>query len=201
MKTVTRVLILLLLISTSPGFAVEKEEAKPTKKKPVNLKVGDKAPLFSGIDDNNKPWKTDKLKGKKILVVYFYPADMTPGCTKQACTYRDELPKLKRKDVVIVGVSGDKVENHKHFRDEYKLNFPLLADPNGVIAKAFGVKTSDGGKFKRELDGKEILFERGITAKRWTFVIDKDWKIAYVDKKVNPIKDTANVFQVIKKLP
>lgn len=195
-----QMLILLILAVATRSHVADTEKTKDIDK-PVNLKVGDKAPLFSGIDDNNKPWKTDKLKGKKILVVYFYPADMTPGCTKQACTYRDELPKLKRKDVVIVGVSGDKVENHKHFRDEYKLNFPLLADPNGVIAKAFGVKTSDGGKFKRELDGKEILFERGITAKRWTFVIDKDWKIAYVDKKVNPIKDTANVFQVIKKLP
>lgn len=194
-------ILMCLLCVAAPQAEAPSEKAEKPVEKPVNLKVGDVAPKFSGTDDKNKPWKTEKLKGKKILVVYFYPADMTPGCTKQACTYRDELPKLKRKDVVVIGVSGDNVENHKHFRDEYKLNFPLLADPKGKIAKAFGVKTSDGGKFQREIDGKEILFERGVTAQRWTFVIDKQWKIAYVDKKVKAAQDTENVFKVIKKLP
>lgn len=177
------------------------QETKGDAKKKVQLKVGDLAPMFSGIDDKGKKFDAAKHKGKKILIVYFYPADMTGGCTKQACAYRDAIPKLKRKDLLVIGVSGDSVKNHQRFRDEYQLNFPLLADSKGDIAKAFGVKTAKGGSFKLELDGEEVEFERGVTTMRWTFVIDKQWKIAHVDRKVNAAKDSANVLKIVEKLP
>ena len=181
--------------------ATPQQEPKQETKKKVQLKVGDVAPLFSGIDDKGKKFVAAKHKGKKILIVYFYPADMTSGCTKQACAYRDAISKLKRKDVLVIGVSGDSVKNHQHFRDEYSLNFPLLADPQGEIAKAFGVKTLKGGSFKLELEGKEVAFERGVTTMRWTFVIDKQWKIAHVDRKVKAAQDSAKVLKIVEKLP
>lgn len=173
--------------------------AKPEKT--IELKVGDKAPTFVGVDDENKKWDANKKAGKKIYVVYFYPADMTGGCTKQACAYRDALKDLKREDVEIVGVSGDSVENHQHFKKEYKLNFTLLADTDGKIADAFGVVRDKGGSIKRMIADREITLERGVTASRWTFVIDKQWQIAHKDTKVNAAKDSEKVLKVIEKLP
>jgi peroxiredoxin Q/BCP len=184
----------LLLITVLPA-----QETKPEKT--VKLKLKDEAPHFSGLTDKEKKWDSKKHAGKKIFVVYFYPADMTPGCTAQACAYRDALADMKRKDVEVIGVSGDSVTNHQHFRDEYKLNFTLLADPEGKIAKAFGVKTSPGGSFERTLQDEKIVFERGVTAKRWTFVIDKKWRIAHVDRKVNAAKDSDKVLKIVEKLP
>ena len=208
MKTLTRILALAMTFAPmsvfcqaqdAPAAADEQKQSPPAK--PVELKVGDIAPIFSGTDDKGQKWGSEKLKGKKILIVYFYPADMTGGCTKQACAYRDAIADMKRKDVEVIGVSGDSVENHKHFRDQYKLNFTLLADPNGNIARAFGVKTSAGGVLTRQLGGEEIVFERGLTTRRWTFVIDKQWKIAHVDRKVNAAKDSEKVLKIVEKLP
>ncbi|MCA9262165.1 MAG: peroxiredoxin [Planctomycetales bacterium] len=168
--------------------------------RPVVLEKGDKAPAFSAKTDEDKLWKSADHVGKKYLVVYFYPADMTGGCTAQACQYRDALAEQKRDDVAIVGVSGDSVENHKHFKQVHSLNFTLLADPEGKIAKAFGVKAGDGGELTRTIEGADVLFVRGVTAQRWTFLIDLDGRIAYVDRRVDPRADAANVLQVIDKL-
>ena len=173
--------------------------AKPEKR--ADLKVGDKAPAFVGVDDQNKKWDSKEKAGKKIYVVYFYPADMTPGCTKQACSYRDAFADLNRKDVEVIGVSGDAVENHRHFKKEYGLNFTLLADTEGKIAKAFGVETGKGGSITRRIAGKEIELTRGVTTKRWTFVIDRDWRILHKDTQVNAAKDSAAVLKILQALP
>ncbi len=171
------------------------------KESQVELKVGDSAPTFVGVNEKNEKWDSKKRAGKKIYVVYFYPADMTGGCTKQACSYRDALADLQRADVEVLGVSGDSVENHQHFINEYKLNFTLLADTDGKIAKAFGVGTGKGGSIKRMIAGEELTLERGVTAKRWTFVIDKNWKIVHKDTQVSPTNDSATVLKLIEKLP
>jgi peroxiredoxin Q/BCP len=192
-------IFVLLAISFTLAPALPAQETKPAKT--VTLKLSDEAPHFSGNTDKEKKWDSKEHAGKKIFVVYFYPADMTPGCTAQACAYRDALATLKRKDVEVIGVSGDSVANHQHFRDEYKLNFTLLADPEGKIAAAFGVKTSQGGVFERTLQDEKIIFERGVTAQRWTFVIDKKWRIAHVDRKVNAAKDSEKVLKIVEKLP
>ncbi|MCA9233140.1 MAG: peroxiredoxin [Planctomycetales bacterium] len=183
--------MMLLLLSAS--FAQAKDEA-------VDLQVGDQAPHFVGRDDENHEWNSEKRAGEKIYVVYFYPADMTGGCTKQACSYRDALTELERDDVEVIGVSGDSVENHQHFKREYDLNFTLLADPEGKIAKAFGVEMGKGGSIEREIDGKTITLKRGVTAMRWTFVIDKDWQIAHKDTKVDAAKDSETTLKVIEAL-
>lgn len=192
--TTTAALALLCIGILNTPFA----SGKPVEQ--TELQVGDQAPTFVGIDDENKKWDSKDKAGKKIYVVYFYPADMTGGCTKQACAYRDALKELKRDDVEIVGVSGDSVENHKHFKNEYELNFTLLADTDGKIADAFGVRTGQGGSIERMIGNTKVTLERGVTASRWTFVIDKDWQIAHKDTKVNPAQDSAKVLKVIEKL-
>ena len=107
----------------------------------MKLTSGRKAPEFTLPDQNGDKHKLSSYKGQWVLV-YFYPKDDTPGCTKQACAYRDAVKAMKRKDVEIVGVSGDSAENHQHFKNEYQLNFTLLADTDGKIADAFGVMDS-----------------------------------------------------------
>ena len=181
-------------------LAVLTPAALARSEKPGELQVGDKAPHFIGVDDEKKEWDTKEKAGKKIYVVYFYPADMTGGCTKQACAYRDSVKEMKRKDVEIIGVSGDSAENHQHFKNEYQLNFTLLADTDGKIADAFGVKRGQGGSIVRKIADKDVTLQRGVTTSRWTFVIDKDWRIVHKDTKVRPAQDSENVLKVIKTL-
>lgn len=177
-----------------PVQAVEQEKV-------VDLKVGDRAPDFTGVTDEGEDWDSRELAGKKNLIVYFYPADMTGGCTAEACAYRDALADLERDDVEVIGVSGDTVENHQHFKKEYKLNFTLLADPEGEISKAFGVKTGPGGSFKKLIGDADVTFERGITANRWTFVINKKWEIVSADHEVDAAKDSEKTLKIVEKLP
>jgi thioredoxin-dependent peroxiredoxin len=176
-----RSLLAMTFILGAVQFSVAQEAEKEVK-----LKPGDKAPSFEGKTDEDKPWKSKDHVGKKILVVYFYPKDMTPGCTKQACNYRDAQEDLEDKDVEVIGVSGDTVASHKKFKEVHDLNFTLLADPEGKIAKAFGVPARSMGD--------------SLIASRWTFVIDRDGKIAHKDEKVDATKDTATVLKVVEEL-
>ncbi|OAI54711.1 alkyl hydroperoxide reductase [Planctomycetaceae bacterium SCGC AG-212-F19] len=165
------------------------------------LKVGDKAPAFEGTDDTGKPWKSTEHVGKKVIVVYFYPADFTGGCTKQACGFRDDFAKLTGKDVEVIGVSGDSAKTHALFKKDHKLPFTLLADEDGAIAKKFGVPVKVGAaKAKVKIDGKETEVERGATIQRWTIVIDKEGKVVNVNSKVNAAEDSKGILGVVEKL-
>ncbi|MCC7420673.1 MAG: peroxiredoxin [Planctomycetaceae bacterium] len=166
----------------------------------VNLKVGDKAPVFTAKDDTGKEFKSTDVVGKKFVVVYFYPADLTGGCTAQACGFRDDLSKLTEKDVLVLGVSGDSVENHQIFKKEKDLNFPLLADEDGAVAKAFGVPVSPGGVAKVMAGGKQIELRQGVRAKRWTFLIDKEGKIALKNEMVKAADDSKAILKKIEEL-
>ena len=179
------------------------EKAKPA----VDLQLGDIAPSFECSDENGKPWKLNDHVGKKFVVVYFYPADFTTGCTKQAEAWRDNMNALTDAGVEVVGVSGDSVKNHKLFKDAWKLNFTLLADEDSTIPKQFGVPVRRGGRVRPRgpdrkplLDesGEPLLLERKATFVRWTFVIDKEGKIAYKNTKVNPTKDSQQVLEFIQ---
>jgi len=202
MTHLKRVLFFLFTLAIFTPLALGKSGKRAELKvdEKVGVKVGEKAPTFVGIDDEKKKWDSKEKAGKKIYVIYFYPADMSPGCTKQACSYRDALADLKREDVEVIGVSGDTVENHQHFKNEYKLNFTLLADTDGKIADAFGVVRSKGGTIRRKIAGEQLTFERGVTARRWTFVIDKNWQIVHKDTKANAARDSATVMKVIEQL-
>jgi peroxiredoxin Q/BCP len=166
----------------------------------VDLKVGDAAPSFAAKDDTGADWKSADHVGKKILVVYFYPASFTGGCTKQACAYRDDQKALSDAGAEVVGVSGDEVKNQAAFKKFHNLNFSLLADDKGEVAKAFGVETKKGGSVKQKIGDKDEEFTRGVTEMRWTFVIDKAGKIAYKNTKVNAAEDSKAVLEVISKL-
>jgi peroxiredoxin Q/BCP len=166
---------------------------------PVNLEVGSKAPVFEGIDQNGKPWKSSDVVGKKLLVVYFYPAAHTGGCTKQACAFRDAKAELAEHDIEVVGVSGDEPKNLLLFEKDQHLNFTLLADFDGSIAKKFGVPLTDGGQIEREFDGTPYVLKRGVTAKRWTFVVDKQGKIIWKDTQVKAAEDSKSVLAVVAK--
>jgi peroxiredoxin Q/BCP len=166
----------------------------------VDLKVGDAAPKFEAPDDAGKAWKSEDVVGKKIVVVYFYPASFTGGCTKQACAFRDDAKPLTDKDVVVVGVSGDSAKTQALFKKEHNLNFTLLGDEKGDVAKAFGVPLKPGGKVKVKVGGQDTEIEQGVRAARWTFVIGKDGKIAYKNKEVKAADDSKAVLEAVNKL-
>lgn len=159
--------------------------------------VGDKAPEFKAPADNGSIWELNKYLGKKFIVIYFYPAAMTGGCTKQACSYRDHSRKLQSAGVEVVGVSGDKIENLRLFKQAENLNFTLLSDEKGDVAKAFGVPVSNGGAIKRTVGGKEYELVRGVTVKRWTFIIGKNKKIIYKNEAVNAENDSEEVLSFL----
>lgn len=163
-------------------------------------KEGDKAPSFEAKDDQGKVWKSSDHVGKKYVVVFFYPAAMTGGCTKQACGFRDDAEELQKNNVEVVGISGDEVAGLALFKKAESLNFPLLSDPKGEVAKKFGMPTRAGGSIQREVDGKTHTLTRGVSAARWTFVIDLDGNIVLRNTKVSAPEDSDNVLNVIKKL-
>jgi len=166
----------------------------------AQVEVGDKVPDFSAKDDANQPWNSSDYIGKNILVVYFYPAAMTGGCTAQACAFRDDKSTLDALNAKVVGISGDNVDNLKYFKEAHDLNFPLLADPEGKIARKFGVQIKDGGSIVRNIGGTDITLERGVTASRWTFIIDKKGEIVYKNTEVNAAEDSKQVIAVINRL-
>lgn len=166
----------------------------------AQVNVGDQSPKFAALDDSNKSWDSSDFLGEKNIIVYFYPAAMTGGCTKQACAFRDDKAKLDGLDAIVIGVSGDEVENLKYFKDAHNLNFPLLADHDGEIAKKFGVPLRDGGAIVRNINGNDMTLDRGVTASRWTFIIDKKGKIVYKNTEVNAAEDSQKTIEVIKNL-
>lgn len=183
----------LLLAAGVTAIAAEKK---------TELKVGDKAPSFTAVDDKGSPFSSADVVGKKIVVVYFYPADLTGGCTKQACGFRDDSEKLAAEGVTVIGVSGDSVENHVQFKKAQKLNFTLLADEDGKVAHAFGVPVTikDAEAKVKDADGNPLVLKRKATAKRWTFIIDKNGTIAYKDTNVKPAEDSKTLLQEVAKL-
>lgn len=167
----------------------------------VDLQVGDAAPVFSATDDQGKLWSSADLVGKEHVVVYFFPADFTSGCRAQAQKFRDNMNALNEKGVVVVGISGDAVMTHALFKKAEKLNFTLLADEDGSVAKQFGVPLGKGGVVRtKDADGEIIELKREVTASRWTFIIGLDGKIAYKNTKVIPAKDSQQVTEFIEQL-
>lgn len=166
----------------------------------AQLEIGAKAPSFEATDDEGNTWSSDKHIGKSVLVVYFYPAAMTGGCTKQACSFRDDKTKLEELGATVIGVSGDEVENLKYFKEAHDLNFTLLSDPDGDIARKFGVPVKEGGSIVRSIGGSDITLQRGVTTSRWTFIVDKEGKVAYKNTEVNAEEDSKNVMEAIQSL-
>ena len=138
------------------------------------LQAGDKAPSFMLADDGGRTVDSATLKGRRY-VLYFYPKDDTPGCTREACAFRDNLPSFEKLAVPVFGVSGDEVKSHGRFVQKYSLNFPLLADPDHLLLEAYGVWV------EKSMYGRKYF---GI--QRSTFVIDARGKVEKVWEKVSP---------------
>ena len=147
-------------------------------------KVGEKAPLVEGKNQDGKTWKLNDSLGKKIVLLYFYPKDNTPGCTKEACGLRDRMSDLKKDEVEVIGVSFDSEESHQKFIKDHNLNFSLLADTDGKIADAYSV---------RREPGKNI-------ARRVSFLIGKDGKIAHVTDSPSADVHLAEIQEAIAEL-
>jgi len=133
----------------------------------VTLKEGDKAPLFSGLDQNGKKVSLSDFKGKKVAL-YFYPQDDTPTCTIQACNLRDNYKLLRKNGFEIIGVSPDVPGKHKKFEDKYKLPFTLIADPEHKVLQQYGVwdqKQLFGNKYMGVLRTTFIIDEKGLIKK------------------------------------
>lgn len=149
------------------------------------LAVGDKAPTFKLKDQEGNTVSLSDFKGQPV-VLYFYPKDMTPGCTQEACDFRDNLGRLKKGKTAVLGVSKDSTDLHKKFTDKYELNFPLLADTEGKALEDYGVWK------EKSMYGKKYM---GI--ERTTFLIGPDQKI----KKIYPkVKVAGHVDEILSDL-
>jgi peroxiredoxin Q/BCP len=152
------------------------------------LKTGTKAPPFALPADSGETVALKDLKGKPV-VLYFYPKDDTPGCTVEACEFRDTWSDVKKTGAIVLGVSPDGVTSHEKFRAKFKLPFPLLADPDHSVAEAYGAW------------GEKSMYGRtyqGIL--RTTFLIGPDGKIVRVFEKVKPKGHAAEVLAAIREL-
>ncbi|MCP5145198.1 MAG: peroxiredoxin [Gammaproteobacteria bacterium] len=174
MQIVTRILRALsiaLLIGGSSMAAAE-------------LAVGDAAPAFNLADQNNQMHALADYQGKWV-VVYFYPKDETPGCTEEACRFRDDIAVVRSLGGVVLGISLDSVESHAAFAEHHKLPFTLLSDADGAVAQAYGSKAEF----------------RGMTiAARHTFIVDPHGNIAKIYREVTPSDHSAEVIEDIRAL-
>jgi thioredoxin-dependent peroxiredoxin len=152
------------------------------------LKAGDKAPAFSLKNTEGKSVKLSDFKGKKVAL-YFYPKDMTPGCTKEACGFRDDYSELKKRGVEVVGVSADDQGSHQKFTEKYSLPFTLLTDADHSVMEKYGAWG------EKNMYGKKIT---GVL--RSTFIIDEEGHIAHVFRKVKTDTHSQDVLKVIDQM-
>jgi peroxiredoxin Q/BCP len=150
----------------------------------MELKVGDKIPNFTAKDTNGDDFDSQNIVGHKPVVIYFYPKDNTPGCTTQACSFRDQYEDFKDLGAEVIGVSSDTVASHQQFTNQYKLPFILLSDGDKKIRKLFGVPAQ--------------LF--GLVPGRVTYVADKNGVIQMIFDNLMAAKHIPKALSTIKKL-
>ena len=145
-----------------------------------DLEIGNKAPDFSLPDEHGKRVKLSSFRGKRVIL-YFYPADDTPGCTAQACGFRDSFEEIQEKNAVVIGISPDDAHSHQRFRAKYNLPFVLLSDPEHVVAEKYGAWGE-----------KSFMGKKSIGIIRSHFVIDEQGKIVDAQMQVNA-KESPNL--------
>jgi peroxiredoxin Q/BCP len=150
------------------------------------LKEGTVAPNFAAKDANGEAVRLKDLRGQRV-VLYFYPRDDTPGCTKEACSFRDSFADFKKRGIKVLGVSVDSEASHKKFTAKYKLPFTLLADPDHSIADAYGVYGE-----------KKFMGRTYMGVKRMTFLIDEKGKVKKVFEKVKPEAHAQEVLEAFE---
>jgi peroxiredoxin Q/BCP len=168
--------ITALALLTGLGLALSASAKTPA--------IGDTAPLVTGKDQDGKTWNLADDIGKKVVLLYFYPKDNTPGCTKEACALRDRMGDLKKDNVEVIGVSFDSLTSHQAFISKFTLNFPLLADTDGKIADAYGTR----------MTGKNM-------DRRVSFLIGLDGKIVHVTDTTSADTHLSEMKEAIAALP
>lgn len=151
------------------------------------IKIGDKAYNFNLPDYEGKLHSLNSYIGKKV-VIYFYPKDNTPGCTIQACNYRDIYQKFKDLDVVLIGISKDNEKSHKKFIEKFNLPFLILSDIDKIACKEFGV-----------LKEKSMFGKKYMGIERSTFIIDENGIITHIFRNVKATEDTENILNILTK--
>ena len=153
----------------------------------AEIQEGIKAPDFNLPASNGKNIELNDFKGKSRVIVYFYPKDDTPGCTVEACGFRDSLGVIEKADAVVLGISPDGADSHRKFIEKFKLPFILLSDENKKVCKDYGVWV------KKSMYGREYM---GVA--RTTFVIGKDGKVEKVFEKVKPEGHAEEILEFLK---
>jgi peroxiredoxin Q/BCP len=146
------------------------------------VQVGSKVPEFTLLDQNGKEFDIKDVLGKENLVIYFYPKDDSPGCTKEACSFRDQYEVFSQANAKVIGISGQSVESHKKFAEKYHLPFTLLSDKDNTVRKLFGVST-------------------GFIPGRVSFVVDKTGTVVYTfDSQMQATRHVEEAMRVLKNL-
>ena len=151
-------LVILVIVSLIGIFSIFSSKAQ------TPVQVGDQVPSFKLQDQNGDLFDLSAFKGNTAMVIYFYPKDDTPGCTKEACSFRDSYETFTDKDIKVIGISSDDVESHKNFAEKYNLPFTLLADTENRVRDLFGVKAN----------------AFGLIPGRVTYVIDKEGEVIFM---------------------
>ncbi len=157
---------------TAPATKAAPAKSAPVKSAMISESERVSAPSFELVADDGTKVSLKSLAGKKV-VLYFYPKDNTPGCTREACAFQDKLSDIKKRGAVVIGVSRDSSKSHQGFKTKYELSFPLLSDPDVSVHKAFGaygMKTSYGKTTEGVLRSTVIIDEQGRIAKRFATV-------------------------------
>ena len=149
------------------------------------LQPGMKAPDFTLPDKNGNPVTLSSFLGRRV-VLYFYPKDNTPGCTRQACAFAGSYAEFERRGITVIGISKDSAASHARFADKYNLPFILLSDPNRVVIEAYGVWQE-----------KKMAGKLGMGVVRTTFIIDENGVIASVMPKVKPDTNAADILKML----
>ncbi len=150
----------------------------------MGLEIGDKVPNFSAKMDNGEDFQSADILGEKLTVIYFYPKNFTPGCTKEACDFRDSYEDFKSLGAEVIGISSDSVKSHLRFKNRYRLPFIFLSDHKGKLRKLFGVKS-------------ELL---GLLPGRETYVIDKNGVVQLKFNSMNASRHLGSAMDKIKEL-
>ena len=150
----------------------------------MGMKFGEKVPDFTAYDDRGNVFRSSSLIGQKVVVLYFYPKNFTPGCTKEACDFRDYYADFKRLGAEIIGVSSDSSSSHERFKFKYQLPFKFLADKKGRLRKLFGVKS--------------LLL--GLLPGRETFIIDNNGVLKYRFNSINASSHLNEALKIVKEL-
>jgi thioredoxin-dependent peroxiredoxin len=151
----------------------------------AKIEIGSIIPEFKLKDQNGNLFDINSVIGKKNLVIYFYPKDDSPGCTKEACYFRDQFEVFNEADALIIGISGQSVESHKKFAEKYRLSYTLLSDEGNKIRKLFGVPTD--------------FF--GLLPGRVTYIVDKTGKVIHLfDSQINATQHVDKALGILKQL-